>query len=163
MIQIVLGDLADQAADAVLRPIRSDLDPVTAAAREVGRRAGSGVEERLRAGGHLPVGGAVLTPGGGLPATFVIHAVVMSLDQPQSQASVERGLRNGFARATDWGVTSLALPVLGLSAGSMEPEQVARAFLDLLREHLDAGRPPLELTVVAASQYERDLLDRMLG
>ncbi|MCA1789129.1 MAG: macro domain-containing protein, partial [Thioalkalivibrio sp.] len=103
MIATVLGALAQQEVDAVLRPIRSDLDPVSSAAREVGVRVGPDVNARLRAGGHLPVGGAVLTPGGGMAAAFVIHAVVMSADEPQSQQSVERALRNGLARATDWG------------------------------------------------------------
>jgi O-acetyl-ADP-ribose deacetylase (regulator of RNase III) len=163
MIAIVLGELAQQEVDAVLRPIRSDLDPVSAAAREVGVRAGPDVNTRLRAGGHLPVGGAVLTPGGGLAATFVIHAVVMSTDQPQSRLLVERALRNGLARAADWGVDSMALPVLGLGAGTMEPEDAIRAFLEVLREHIAGGKPPLDLTVVAASEYEHDLLGRMLG
>ena len=162
MIEVVLGDLAQQNAEAILRPIRADLDPVSAAGREVGRRAGADVEERLRAGGHVPVGGAVLTPGGGLPSMFLIHAVVGSVEEPQSQLSVERALRNGPARATDWGVTTLALPVMGLGAGSMEPEDAARAFVVVLREHVSGGRPPHELTVVAASEYERDLLERLL-
>lgn len=163
MIEVVLGDLAQQPVEAILRPIRSDLDPVSAASREVGRRAGLDVEERLRAGGQVPVGAAVLTPAGALPSMFVIHAVVGSVDEPQSRVTVERALRNGLARATDWGVNTLAMPVLGLGAGSMEPEDATSAFLDVLREHLADGRPPLDLKVVAASEYERDLLERMLG
>jgi serine/threonine-protein kinase len=163
MIRVVLGALADQPTDAVLRPIRSDLAPVSSVSRDVAQRAGDGVADRLRALGQIPVGGAVLTPGGGLAASFVIHAVVMSEDEPQSRASVEKALRNGLARATDWGLASLALPVLGLGAGSMEPEEAARGFVALLLEHVEAGRPPLDLTVVAGSEYERALVEGLVG
>lgn len=162
MIRVVLGVLADQETDAVLRPIRSDLEPVTPAAREVGRRAGPGVEERLRSTGQIPVGGAVLTPGGDLPAMFLIHAVVMAPEEPQSRGSVERALRNGLARATDWEVTSLAVPPLGLGAGTMDPEPAARAFVEVLRAHLSDGRQPSEITVVATSEFERDLFEGLL-
>lgn len=163
MIRVVLGTLADQGTDAVLRPIRADLEPVTAAARDVGLRAGEAVDERLRAGGQVPVGGAVLTPGGGLPATFVIHAVVMSAEEPQSRASVERALRNGLARAADWDLASLAVPALGLGAGNLDPEEAAAGLVTTLREHDRSGRMPTEVVLVAVSEFERELLERLLG
>ena len=163
MIRVVLGALADQASDAVLRPVRSDLEPVSAAARDVGLRAGEEVDERLRAGGQVPVGGAVLTPGGALPAGFVIHVVVMSPDEPQSRASVDRALRNGLARAADWGLASLALPVLGLGAGNLDPEDAAVGLLTVLHEHDRSGRPPTELVLVAVSAFEKDLLERLIA
>lgn len=163
MIRVVVGALAEQAVDVVLRPIRSDLAPVTPASRDVGRRAGSAVEERLASTGHVPVGGAVLTPGGDLTASFLIHAVVMGADEPQSRQSVERALRNGLARAADWGLDSLAMPPIGLGAGSMDPEEEARGLVGLLTEHVRAGVPPLEIVVVVTSDYERELLERMFG
>jgi len=163
MIRVVHGALADQGVDVVLRPIRADLEPATGAARDVGQRAGEEMETRLRANGQIPIGGAVLTPGGALPAGFVIHAVVLSAEEPQTRASVERALRNGLARAADWGLSSMALPALGLGAGSMEPEAAARSFLQVLREHVASGTPPADLVVVATSEFERELLERMLA
>lgn len=162
MIRVVVGALADQDTEGLLRPIRSDLDPANAASRDVGRRAGSGVVERLAASGTLPVGGAILTPAGDLTAQFIVHAVIMSPDEPQTPASTDRALRNGLARAADWELGSLALPVLGLGAGAMDPEATVRAFLGVLREHLEAGRPPRDLRVVVSSEYERELLAEML-
>lgn len=158
-----MGALADQAVDAVLRPIRSDLAPVTPASRDVGLRAGATVEERLASTGQVPVGGAVLTPGGDLTASFVIHAVVMGADEPQSRQSVERALRNGLARAADWGLDSLAMPPMGLGAGSMDPEEEARGLVGVLSEHIGGGAPPLEIVVVVTSDYERELLERLFA
>lgn len=162
MIRVVVGDLVAQVADALVRPIRSDLAPVSAASRDIGLAAGEELEERLARLGTLPVGGAVLTPSGRLPASFLIHVVVMSEEEPQSSLSVQRALRNGLRRATDWGLASLALPPLGLTVGTIEPEASARALVEILFNHLDEGAAPLDFTIVVASDFEASLFDGLV-
>ena len=157
---MLAGELAGQATDAVVRPVRSDLAPVTHASRMLEQRAGEAFCEQLARLGPLPLGGAVITPSGDLPAGFVIHVVVMSEEEPQTPISVQRALRNGLRRAVDLGLDSLALPPLGLGVGNIEPEDSARALVEILFAHLDEGAAPLELTIVAATPFEADLLAR---
>ena len=163
MIRLVLGELVDQETEAVLRPIRSDLNPVTAAARDLLVRAGEAVAERLERVGTLPLGGAVMTPAGALPTSFLIHVVVLSAEEPQTPSSVQKALRNGLRRAADWGIASLALPPLGLGVGAMDPEEAARTLVDILSDHLAEGLPPLDLVIVVASPYEAELFRRLVG
>ena len=163
MIRVVLGDLADQESEALLRPVRSDLTPVTAAARDLVQRAGEAVADRLEKLGPLPVGGAVMTPAGALSSSFIIHVVVLSREEPQTSSSVQKALRNGLRRAADWEVMSLSLPPLGLGVGAMEPEDAARALVDLLNDHIAEGRPPLDLAIVVSSPYELELFGRLVG
>ena len=163
MIRVVLGALVDGAEEALVCPIRSDLAPMSAAARDVIARAGPTVAERLEGLGQLPVGGAFLTPGGDLEAAFLIHVVTASEDEPETPHSVKRALRNGLRRAAEWDLASLALPPLGMGAGHMEPEDDARAVLEILFDHLEEERPPLELTVVVDNEYEREMFDRLVG
>lgn len=124
--------------------------------------AGPELEERLERLGMLPVGGAVLTPSGRLPADYLIHVVVMSEEEPQTSLSIQRALRNGLRRASDWGLESLAVPALGLGAGSIEPEGPASSLVEILLNHLDEGVPPLELTIVVDSEFESLLFDRLV-
>lgn len=163
MIRVVVGTLVDSAEEALVCPIRSDLAPMSAAARDVIARAGPTVAERLEGLGQLPVGGAFLTPGGDLEAAFLIHVVTASEDEPETPHSVKRALRNGLRRAAEWDLTSLALPPLGMGAGHMEPEDDARAMLEILFEHLAEERPPLDLTVVVDSEYGREMFDRLVA
>ena len=163
MIQVVLGDLAEQTADGVVRAVASDFAPINAASRDVVLAAGRDLEERLEKIGALPVGGAVLTPSGRLPSAFLIHVVVMSDDEPQTSMSVQKALQNGLRRASDWGLESLALPALGIVAGTIEPEISARALVDILFNHIDEGDPPLDLTIVVASEFESDLFSRLIA
>jgi O-acetyl-ADP-ribose deacetylase (regulator of RNase III) len=162
VIQVVVGDLAEQAVEGLVRPVRSDLAPVSAASRDVGVAAGEELEERLARLGTLPVGGAVLTPAGALRATYLIHVVVMSEEESQTPLSVQRALRNGLRRASDWGLASIALPPLGLSVGLIEPEESARALVEILFNHLDEGAQPLDLSIVVASDFESRLFEGLI-
>ena len=157
MIRVMAGSLVDVEAEAILRPVRSDFAPVSGASRDVALAAGAELEARLERLGSLPVGGAVITPSGSLGASFVIHAVVMSDEEPQTQFTVQKAVRNALARAADWGVASLALPPLGIGVGLTEPEDAADALVRILTGHLDGGSPPQELIIVTSSPYETDL------
>lgn len=157
MIRVELGSLVDATTEAVLRPVRSDLGPVSAASREVGVAAGPALDERLQRLGALPLGGAVITPSGELASDFIIHIVVMSEEEPQTEATIRRALSNGLDRAADLGIESLALPPLGMGAGVTEPEVSAANLVTVLREHLDQARPPEEIVIIVTTQYQADI------
>ncbi len=163
MIRVAQENLADVVAEAVVRAVRSDLSPVNAASRDLLIVAGEEVQERLHKSGALPVGGAVLSPAGELPADFLIHVVVMSDEEPQTSATIQKALQNGLRRASDWGLESLAVPALGIGVGLIEPEVSARALVEILFNHLDEARPPLDLTIVVSSEYEADLFNQLVG
>jgi len=162
VINVVLGSLATQEQEGVLRPIRSDLAPLTAGARDLVMEAGEVVEDRLRQMGVLPIGGAFITPAGGLPASFLIHVVTASEEEPETPLSVQRALRNGLRRAVEWDLQSLALPPLGVGVGHLDMEEAARAMVEILVNHLDEGHPPLSLTIVVASEYDATVFRRLV-
>jgi len=163
VIDVVIGALPVQDREGIVRPIRSDLAPLTSWARDVAAAAGPAVHDRLDQLGPLPVGGAFITPGGDLPASFIIHIVTASEEEPETPLSVQRALRNGLRRAADWGLSSLAMPMLGAGVGHMDAEEAARAQVEILVNHLDEGQPPLELTVVVAGEYEAGIFERLAG
>lgn len=154
MIQVVRGDLALAQVECVLRPVRSDGAPVTAASRRVEAGAGVRVADRVAAQGDSPVGTAFITPAGELPSSFLVHVVVQSVDEPVSALSVQRGLLNALRRAADFGIASMALPPLGGGAGILDAEESARVVVEVLRNHVAEGHPPLEFQIVVESEYE---------
>ena len=162
MIRVRVGALADQSEEGVLRPVRTDMSPVSSAGRDIEHRAGEAVAARLLGMGSLPIGGAVITPGGLLAAGFLIHAVVCSDEEPETAQSVERALKNGLRRAADLGLQTLALPPLGMGVGNLEPEDTARAMVEILLDHIDQGRAPLDITIVAPSEFEATVFERLV-
>lgn len=161
MIQVLVGDLAEQSVEAVVRAVQSDFSPVSHSSRDLALGAGEGVRETLMRFGSLPIGGAVITPAGNLPCDFLIHTVVSSADEPQSSASVEKALQNALRRASDFGLSSLALPPLGIGVGMTVPEDAAQSLCELLFRHLDVEEN-LDLTLVVSSPYEEEMFARIV-
>jgi O-acetyl-ADP-ribose deacetylase (regulator of RNase III) len=163
LITVWRGELCSAPAEGILRPVSSEGAPVTGAARRLEARAGPAIASRLEELGEVPVGGAVITPAGDLPASFVIHVVVQSADESVSPAVLERALVNGLRRAAEWGVESLALPPVGLGPGTMDPEEAARILVAVLRQHLELGAEPRDLSIVVESDFEEKLYKRLVA
>jgi len=163
MIEVILGVLHEQDSEGIVRPIRSDLVPVTAASRDIAERAGEAVSDKLEQIGSIPLGGAVITPAGDLSADFVIHAVVSEPDEAESPASVQKALRNSLRRAADMGLESLALPPIGMGIGRLDAEECARAMLEMLFFHLDEDQPPQDVRIVTGAEYEQQLFERLVA
>lgn len=148
--------------EAILRAVSGTLDPVTPLSRNVERAAGADLLKRLQAMGEIPVGGAVVTPGGDLNATFLIHAVIQSRDEPPSLDTVRKALVNGLRRAEELGVVSLALPALGVGAGALDAETSARVTVDTFRDHMGNSPGLSTLFITVNDGYESEAFRREL-
>ena len=86
-----------------------------------------------------------------------------SAEESLTAFGVQRALMNGLRRAQDWGMTSLALPPLGLGAGSLEPDEVAGMVVEVLLHQQSEGGPPEDVVIVVESTYEEELFRRLLA
>lgn len=162
MIDVRLGDLAEARVTAVLRPVSAEWSAVNPAMRRLELAAGPEVESQCRGLGELPVGMAVVTAAGDLPAEFMIHMVVRSIDQPVTRGGVQRALRNGLRRVEEWGCASIALPPVGTGAGNLDAEESAELIVPILLEHLRTIDRALRVEIVVDSEYEHDAFTREL-
>jgi O-acetyl-ADP-ribose deacetylase (regulator of RNase III) len=160
---VVRGELGESRASAVVRPVRSDGEAITAVGRRLELLAGAAVAERLQALGDLPVGGAVITPAGALAAEFIVHAVLQSAEEPVSALSVQRALVNVVRRARDLGLASVAFPPVGTGAGNLDAEVAARILVEVLRDHLREGADPRSFEIRVESPYEEELFLRLVA
>jgi O-acetyl-ADP-ribose deacetylase (regulator of RNase III) len=163
VIRIVHGELADAPADAVLRPVTAEWGSVTPAMRRLELAAGSEPDEQCRRLGELPIGSAVITPAGDLPAQFMIHVVVRSVDEPVTGSGVRRALQNGLRRAAEWDIARVAMAPLGTGAGNLDADEAASIMIPVLMERLRAGGPPSDVTIYVDSEYEKDVFERQLA
>lgn len=162
MIRVVVGELADTTAEAVLRPVSSEWTAVTPAMRRLEIAAGPVVEAQCVTLGELPVGSAVITAAGNLAARFMIHVVVRSTDEPVTEAGVRRGFQNGLRRITEWGIARVAMPPLGTGAGNLDADDAAAIMVPALVEHMREAGTPAEAEIHVDSDYERDVFERYL-
>lgn len=154
MIEVRVAELAAVEAGAVMRPVSSDFSPVTPAMRRLDQAAGVAVEAQCARLGELPVGSAVITAGGALPAGFIVHVAVRSADENATQAGVRRGLQNGLRRLVEWEIDSVAVAPLGTGAGNLDAEEAAAVMVPVLVEHLRSEAYPTRVVLVVEDAYQ---------
>jgi O-acetyl-ADP-ribose deacetylase (regulator of RNase III) len=162
MIRVSLSGTEALEAEAILRSVYSNLEPDTPFSRDLERKAGQGVAERLRATGDLPVGAAAITPGGDTGGSFLIHVVVQSADEPVTTEAIRSALVNGLRRAEEWGLETLALPPLGTGAGNLETDEVATVMVPLLLQHLRGAGTLSEVSILVGTTFEEDVFNRAI-
>jgi O-acetyl-ADP-ribose deacetylase (regulator of RNase III) len=157
VIRVVRGNPTEVGTEAILRSVSSILESDTAYSRGIELAAGRGVADRLGNMGELPVGAAVITPGGDSGAAFLIHVVLQSPDQPVSLETLKNALRNGLRRAMEWGLESLAVPPLGTGAGNLDVEDSAREMLLVVHQHLQEFEFPREVVFLVETAFEEGI------
>lgn len=160
MIRVVVSDPGIVEAEGLLRSVGADLEPLTPLERRLGMAAGIEVLERLRAFGQVPVGGALVTPGGGLPTPFLIHVVIRSDEEAISERGLRRAFLNGLRQAAEWELETLAVPPLGIGAGNLDAEASARIMISVLQQHLETSAYPREVIIPVSTPYEEDAFVR---
>jgi O-acetyl-ADP-ribose deacetylase (regulator of RNase III) len=153
-IAIERGDITDWDVDAIVNAANSTLAMGAGVAGAIKRRGGVIVEEEAMRQGPVEVGEAVLTTGGNLAATHVIHAAVMGPDLKTDADKIGKTTKAVLAMANKHRITSLALPALGTGVGHVAPSASAEAMLNEVLAHLKKGQSSLRRVVFVLYQDE---------
>lgn len=167
-VAIERGDITDWEVDAVVNAANTTLAMGTGVAGALKRKGGVIIEEEAMRQGPVEVGEAVLTTGGNLMATHVIHAAVMGPDLKTDPEKIAASTRAILALADKRRITSLALPALGTGVGHVPPAASAEAMLTVVVSHLRGGGSPLKRVVFVLYQDDAykaftDTLKRLGG
>jgi O-acetyl-ADP-ribose deacetylase len=139
-ITLLLGDITEQDADAVVNAANSALLGGGGVDGAIHRRGGPEILaacRELRAGryaGGLPAGQAVATTAGRLPARWVIHTV-----GPVYSAAADRSalLASCYTQAlrvaSDLGAATIAFPAISTGAYGWPPAHAARVAVGAVR------------------------------
>ncbi len=138
---IVRNDITRMKADAIVNT--ANPRPVVGAGTDaaVHRAAGPDLLEARRAIGDIPVGRTAVTPGFGLPARYVIHAVgpVWQGGEAGEEALLRQCYDSALARAAELGCASVAFPLLSAGIYGFPRDRALRvaesAFRAFLADH----------------------------
>lgn len=130
------GDITESGAAAIVNPANSRLSMGAGVAGAIKRKGGAAIEAEAVAQGPIPVGSAVITGGGDLPARHVIHAAAMGPDLRTSAEIVEACTRASLEAAEENGLESVAFPAIGTGVGGLDAQTVAPRMLRACAAHL---------------------------
>lgn len=153
-ISIERGDITDWEVDAIVNAANSTLAMGTGVAGAIKKKGGVIIEEEAMRQGPVEVGEAVLTTGGNLAATHVIHAAVMGPDLKTDPEAIALTTRAALTIANKHRMTSLALPALGTGVGRIAPSAAADAMLNEVMTHLKGS--PSSLRRIVFVLYQDD-------
>jgi len=151
-IAIERGDITDWEVDAIVNAANATLAMGAGVAGAIKRKGGVIIEEEAIRQGPVEVGEAVLTTGGNLPATHVIHAAAMGPDLKTDPDRIATTTRAVLALADKHRITSLALPALGTGVGHVPAAAAADAMLGAVVGHLRGGTSSLKRVVFVLYQ-----------
>ena len=151
-VSIERGDITDWNVDAIVNAASTSLAMGAGVASAIKRKGGVLIEEEAMRQGPIEAGEAVLTPGGNLAATHVIHAAVMSSDLKTDAETIARSTRAVLAIADKHRLTSLALPAFGTGVGHVPPPVAGDAMLGAVVAHLRTQKTTLQRVVFVLYQ-----------
>jgi O-acetyl-ADP-ribose deacetylase (regulator of RNase III) len=124
------GDITQLEVDAIANAANDRLWMGAGVAGAIKRAGGEEIEREAVAKGPIPVGEAVATGAGALPARWVVHGAVMGQDL-RTNAGLVRATTASCLRVADGlGASSLALPAFGTGVGGFPLEECARIMVE---------------------------------
>jgi O-acetyl-ADP-ribose deacetylase (regulator of RNase III) len=163
VIRVRIDDLAFFDGEAIVRPVNEDLGATTPLLRRLELAAGTQLHNQIRLQEPLPVGAAVVTSAGELSAELLVHAVVMSRNEPVTSDGVRRALTSALQRVESWQIKEVAIAPFGLGAGNLEIDESAQVMMSVIAHHLSSARFPEEITLVAETPEEERALSAALA
>lgn len=157
-VEVRVDDLAFYEGDAIARPSTARLAALTPVVRRLELAAGPKLLDKLHVQEPLPIGSAVVTGAGDLPAELMIHGVIQSETETVTLDGVRRALRSVLERTVDWQLATVGIAPFGLGAGNLDAEDSAKALADALEAHHARGVTfPVAVTIVTETEDEADI------
>ena len=153
-LEVREGDIASVEADAVANAANDRLWMGAGVAGALKRAGGDEVEREAMALGPIPLGSAVATTAGRLPARWVIHGAVMGQDLRTDADLVRRTTRSCLELADELGGGSLALPAFGTGVGGFALDECARIMVEEARSFEPRSLERVIFAVFGSEAYD---------
>jgi len=155
-ITLVQGDITEQATDAIVNPANSALVLGGGVAGAIRRKGGPAIQEECNRLGGTPVGTAVITTGGNLPAKYVIHAVGPRMGEGDEDNKLRSATLNSLKVADENNLKSLTFPAISTGIFGYPIERCADIMLHTVAEYLrgDTGLEEVRFCLWGQEAYE---------
>jgi O-acetyl-ADP-ribose deacetylase len=153
-LEVREGDIAALEVDAVANAANDHLWMGAGVAGALKRAGGEEIEREATGLGPIPLGSAVATTGGRLPARWVVHGAVMGQDLRTSSDLVRRTTRSCLELADELGCRSLALPAFGTGVGGFPLTECARIMVEVARSFEARSLERVVFAVFGDEAYE---------
>ncbi len=136
-IILEVGDLLDSPAEAIANEVNEDLIFSDDAYSSLGTRVPEDTILECLKIGQIPVGTAAVTSAGDLPARSIIHMATCGFDGKSTEKTIVEALKEGLERCKEEGLTSIAIPEIGLTTSNIPLKRLGELLLSECLRHAD--------------------------
>jgi len=134
-LELAQGDITALQVDAIVNAANARLQHGGGVAAAIVRRGGRVVQDESDAiiaarGRPLDTGEAVITSGGKLPASFVIHTAGPIWGDGDEDGKLRKSIRSSLELADKHGIKSIAFPAISTGVYRFPVDRAAKLMLD---------------------------------
>ena len=155
-MELIQGDITNQTTDSIVNAANASLQMGGGVEGAIRRKGGSKIQEECCKIGGTHVGGAVITTGGNLAATYVIHAVGPIHGDDHEDAKLKDATLNSLILADKHNLRSIAFPAIGTGIFGFPKDRCAIIMLSTTIAYLEG---PTGLKKVVYCLYDKKTLD----
>jgi len=134
VLRVKRGDITNEKVDAIVNAANSHLQHGGGVAGAIVRKGGRIIQEESNKIGYVPVGNAVVTTGGSLPARFVIHAVGPVWGEGEEDEKLKSAVFNSLKKAQELGLKSISIPAISSGIFGFPKKRCAEIIIKTIVE-----------------------------
>ena len=135
-LQLEQGDITDSTADAIVNAANSNLILGAGVAGAIRHKGGPSIQEECDRIDSCPVGHAVITSAGNLPARFVVHAVGPKWGEGHEVEKLRNAAISSLRCAEEKGLKSVAFPAISTGIYGFPLKLAAETLLNAVWQYL---------------------------
>jgi O-acetyl-ADP-ribose deacetylase (regulator of RNase III) len=153
ILRLVQGDITERNIDAIVNAANSRLQHGGGVAGAIVKKGGQIIQEESNKIGHTPVGTAVITSAGRLPARFIIHAVGPRMGEGDEDNKLKNAVLNSLKLASERGLTSISLPAISSGIFGFPKDRCADILIKAALNHIKEN-PKSSLQLIEFCVYD---------
>jgi O-acetyl-ADP-ribose deacetylase (regulator of RNase III) len=138
-LELVEADITGVDVDAIVNPANEHLQLGAGVAGAIRDKGGPSIQVECDRIGGTPVGTAVMTGAGNLPARQIIHAVGPRYGEGDDDRKLASAVRAALALADRRGMRTLAMPAISTGVFGFPMERASRIMLTEIHRYLQGG------------------------
>jgi O-acetyl-ADP-ribose deacetylase (regulator of RNase III) len=151
ILRLVQGDITDRDVDAIVNAANSHLQHGGGVAGAIVRKGGQVIQEESDKIGFTPVGTAVITGAGKLPARFVIHAVGPRMGEGDEDNKLKNAVKSSLMLASEKGLKSISIPAISSGIFGFPKDRCAKILVGeserFFKENKDTSLHAIEFCI----------------
>jgi len=144
-LRLVKGDITERDVEVIVNAANSYLKHGGGVAGAIVKKGGHIIQEESDRIGYTPVGTAVITGAGSLPARYVIHAVGPRMGEGDEDEKLKNAVRNSLRLASEKGIKSISMPAISAGIFGFPKDRCAKILVEESVRFLKDENTSLEL------------------